>query len=699
MSQRITRIKEEVLGVIFTLLSLYIALTLISYSKWDPSFFTYTNGQIKNYGGLIGSYLSDTLITFLGIVSYLIPLFLIIYGIKRLLSKEKRRELLIGIPLFILSSSILLSLITETFSISTDINYGGIIGQDISHLLRKLFYLPGAYIFSLSIFFSSLVIISPVSTSDFIKRILERKEKPSSRREDIKVVDEPPEPPEEQPDTALASEPLKEQPEPVKTEKDSGRLTSTEPPSVTELVASEYKLPPLKLLSSYDNVPKASKDELLERAKLLEKKLADFNIEGQITQIHPGPVVTMYEFEPSAGIKINKIVSLSDDLGRALGGFSIRIAPIPGKTPLGIEVPNVQRGMVPLKELIGSESFKNSRSLLTLALGKNIYGDPIVSDLAKMPHLLVAGTTGSGKSVSINTMIMSILYKASPRDVKMLMIDPKLLELSAYEGLPHLVTPVVTNPKEATLALKTMVLEMERRYRLIAEKGARNLENFNLQVSEDERLPYIVIIIDELADLMFTASKAVEDSIVRLAQMARASGIHLIVATQRPSVNVITGIIKANFPTRIAFQVSSKVDSRTILDTHGAEQLIGRGDMLLMAPGTRLKRLHSAYVSEDEIRSVTSFVKAQASPDYTVFNAIQAESEERDEEAGTDKDDLYQDVINYAESIGEISISSIQRRFKIGYNRAARIMQLLEEDGLVGAPKGAGKPRDFIRRI
>ncbi|HDH01503.1 MAG TPA: DNA translocase FtsK, partial [Nitrospirae bacterium] len=477
-------------------------------------------------------------------------------------------------------------------------------------------------------------------------------------------------------------------------EKKSGEL-----PDMIPRKAGAYVIPPLQLLSTYETVAKPGKEELFERAHLLEEKLSDFRITGKITRVHPGPVVTMYEFEPSPGIKISKIVSLSDDLGRALGGLSIRIAPIPGKTPLGIEVPNKQMGIVPLKEIIDSGNFLKSQSRLTIALGKDIYGRPIVSDLSRMPHLLVAGTTGSGKSVSINSMIMSILFKSTPKEVKMLMIDPKLLELSTYDGIPHLVTPVVTNPKEATLALKKMVLEMERRYRLIAEQGARNLDNFNRQVPEEERLPYIIVIIDELADLMFTASKEVEDSIVRLAQMARASGIHLILATQRPSVDVITGIIKANFPTRIAFQVTTKVDSRTILDAQGAEQLIGKGDMLFMATGARLTRLHGAYVTEDEVRSVTSFIKAQGEPDFSMFDAIQLETAERAEEGSTEGDELYQQVIDHAENMGEISISSIQRRFKIGYNRAARIMELLEEEGFVGPPKGAGKPRDFIRRV
>ncbi|NOZ26180.1 MAG: DNA translocase FtsK [Nitrospirae bacterium] len=678
MAEGARRIKEEVLGVVVTLLSVYITLSLFSYSKWDPSLFTHSRGPVKNYGGIIGSYMSDAMISLLGYTSYAVPFFLVLYGVKRLLGKKKRKELLVGLPMFLVSAPVLLSLVSETFGLAGQ-GYGGLLGEEASVLLQMLFSLPGAYIFTLSVFFSSIIILSPVSAPDAFKKLFETRKAPAEQVRRIKVVEEP------------------SQPE-MKQERARGRKA---PPRVEAPPRRDgsYTLPPVKLLSTYDSAAKPGKEELFERARLLEEKLSDFKITGKITRVHPGPVVTMYEFEPSPGIKISKIVSLSDDLGRALGGLSIRIAPIPGKTPLGIEVPNRQMGIVSLKEIIGSENFLKSLSRLTLALGKDIYGRPIVSDLARMPHLLVAGTTGSGKSVSINSMIMSILFKSTPKEVKMLMIDPKLLELSTYDGIPHLVTPVVTNPKEATLALKKMVLEMERRYRLIAEQGARNIDNFNRQVTEEEKLPYIVVIIDELADLMFTASKEVEDSIVRLAQMARASGIHLILATQRPSVDVITGIIKANFPTRIAFQVTTKVDSRTILDTQGAEQLIGKGDMLFMSTGARLTRLHGAYVSEDEVRAVTSFIKAQAEPDFSMFDSIQLEAPERADEGAVDGDDLYQKVIEHAETMGEISISSIQRRFKIGYNRAARIMELLEEEGFVGPPKGAGKPRDFIRRV
>lgn len=685
MAQGIRKIREEVTGILFTLFSIYAGISLFSYSKWDPSFFTHSSGPVRNYGGIIGSYLSDTAISIFGAVSYLFPFFLIFYGIKRLLGKDKRREYLIGTILLVTSAPVLLHLISETFGLHDYINYGGIWGRGASELLIRFLSVPGAYIFSISIFFLSIIVVSPVSTSEFIGKMLEKREDSSDKKRKIRVIEE-----------QAVSHVEEFAPMPVPSISGMRHLDTLSEPTV---VAREYTLPSIELLSDYNGGVKPGREELLERAQLLEEKLIDFNITGKVTQVHPGPVVTMYEFEPSPGIKISRIVSLSDDLGRALGGLSVRISPIPGKTPIGIEVPNKQRGVVSFREIIDSDAFLKSGSKLTLALGKDIYGRPIVADLLRMPHLLVAGTTGSGKSVSINSMVMSIIYKAKPAEVKMLMIDPKLLELSMYDGIPHLVSPVVTNPKDATLALKRMVLEMENRYILIAEKGARNIDNFNRHVPGGERLPYIVVIIDELADLMFTASKEVEDSIIRLAQMARASGIHLIVATQRPSVDVITGIIKANFPTRIAFQVSSKVDSRTILDVHGAEQLIGKGDMLLMTPGARLVRLHGAYVSEEEIQAVTSFIKVQAEPDYSMFETMYLEAADgADEEVGA-RDEMYQRVIEYAGTVGEVSISSIQRRFKIGYNRAARIMQLLEEDGLVGPPKGAGKPRDFIRRI
>ncbi|MDH4232696.1 MAG: DNA translocase FtsK, partial [Nitrospirota bacterium] len=480
----------------------------------------------------------------------------------------------------------------------------------------------------------------------------------------------------------------------------------TEPPKKAVKAAPEqkavtkggYELPSVELLKTYDaSAARPSKEELLSNSSQLESKLADFDVEGRITHVNPGPVVTMYEFEPAPGVKINKVVSLADDLALSLKSQSLRVSPIHGKNTIGIEVPNKLREIVSFREILSSDIFRKSQSKLTLALGKNIGGETIVADLTKMPHLLVAGSTGAGKSVSMNSMVMSILYKASPREVKMLMIDPKLLEFSIYEDIPHLVSPVITNPKQAAEALRKMVFEMERRYRLLAEKGARNIDSYNRNVSDDEQMPYIVVFIDELADLMFASSREVEDSITRLAQMARAAGIHLIIATQRPSVDVITGIIKANFPARISFQVFSKIDSRTILDSQGAEQLLGKGDMLMMLPGTKITRVHGAYVTEEEIHAVTGFIKSQGSPDYTFFETIPTEPPAADE-SNEDRDEMYYKALEFAESTGEVSISSLQRRFKIGYNRAARLMEIMEDDGLVGPPKGAGKPRDFLRR-
>jgi S-DNA-T family DNA segregation ATPase FtsK/SpoIIIE len=580
---------------------------------------------------------------------------------------------------------VLFSLLSETFHISLRSfpdSIGGLAGGGIAALADHFLSLPGAYIFSLSMFLSSIILISPVSVTEFALR----------RKGETRKVDEEEEEmiPEEQ-------EILITEPEPLPVSRTVSRPERPEP--VRPRKVGGYELPSLELLSLPDAAAaRPSKDELLTDSSLIEKKLDDFGVEGKITSVHPGPIVTMYEFEPAPGVKINRIVSLSDDLALALKAQSVRVSPIPGRAVIGIEVPNKQRETVSLREILSSEGFKRSKSKLTLGLGKDISGAPVLADLSKMPHLLVAGATGSGKSVSINSMVMSILYKATPSEVKMLMVDPKLLELSSYEDIPHLISSVITNPKEAAEALKKMVIEMERRYRVLAEKAARNIESYNLQVKDEERLPYVVIVIDELADLMFTAPNDVEDSITRLAQMGRASGIHLILATQRPSVDVITGIIKANFPARLSFQVSSKIDSRTILDSQGAEQLLGKGDMLLMLPGTRVMRVHGALITEEEIRGVTEFVRTQGRPDYTILESIQAIEGEDEEERVGERDELYLKAIELGEIVGEVSISSIQRRLKIGYNRAARIMELMEEDGLVGPPKGAGKPRDFLRR-
>jgi S-DNA-T family DNA segregation ATPase FtsK/SpoIIIE len=448
----------------------------------------------------------------------------------------------------------------------------------------------------------------------------------------------------------------------------------------------------------------------MERASLLGDKCREFNVEGEVVQIHPGPVVTTYEFKPDAGVKYSKITSLSEDLCLAMQAESVLIDRIPGKATVGIQIPNQTREIISLRELLESEIYQSSKSKLSLTLGKTIHGKPFITDLASMPHLLIAGSTGAGKSVAINSMITSILYRATPSEVRMIMIDPKRLELGMYEGIPHLLTPVVVDPKLASNALRWAVHEMEERYKLLAAHGVRNIDQYNRNVrqtaseltpkdrenadSEEplEELPYIVVVIDELADLMMVASNEVEESIARLAQMARAVGIHLILATQRPSVDVITGLIKANLPARISFRVSSKTDSRTILDTNGAEQLLGAGDMLYLPPASsRVIRLHGPYISEQENARVASFLRKQASPVYN----DQITSEEKPEGPQFERDDLYDQAARIVVSTGQASISYLQRKLRVGFSRAARLIDMMEAEGLVSSG-GGGKARDVL---
>lgn len=489
-------------------------------------------------------------------------------------------------------------------------------------------------------------------------------------------------------------------PEPATAPK-KGKKTATLP-------AVTFQLPPLDFLSPpppYDQ--QIQEEALLAQARKLETTLLHFGVEGKVVAIRPGPVITMIEFEPALGVKISKVTSLADDLALALKAVSIRIvAPVPGKAVIGIEVPNPKRQLVTLREVLSHEVYHRSTSRLTIALGKDITGQPVVADLAKMPHLLIAGATGTGKSVGLNAMIVSILYKATPAEVRFLMVDPKRIELSTYEGIPHLLHPVVTEPKIATTALRWAVQEMERRYGLLSDLGVRNIETYNQKLIKEQLLatdgeeehryrllPYIVIVIDELADLMLVSSRETEEYLIRLAQKSRAAGIHLILATQRPSVDVITGLIKANFPTRISFQVSSKVDSRTILDTIGAERLLGMGDMLFIPPGTsRLKRIHGAYISEEEVKRIVDYLKAQQAPVYEA-EILNLQEEERQEEELGEKDEKYAEAVEIVAETRQASISMLQRRLRIGYNRAARIIEMMEKEGLIGPSDGI-RPRE-----
>jgi len=517
-------------------------------------------------------------------------------------------------------------------------------------------------------------------------------------------------------------------------------LSEEVPATTAESAGFVLPSPELLLIDPPSSVERLTDEEIQAQAAVLTGALANFGINGQVIQTHVGPVVTMYEFEPARGVKVARIVNLADDLALAMKAMSIRIvAPIPGKSVVGIEVPNPRREDVALKEILLSEAFVKMRSPLKLALGKDIFGKPVVADLRGMPHLLVAGATGSGKSVGLNTMILSLLFSAPPREVKFLMIDPKMLELALYEGIPHLWRPVITEPKAAARGLLLAVREMERRYKVMAERGARNIETYNRNVaelqgvlpfeaesptvqvaeylSEEERLsagettspgaaaprtppaplPYLVIVIDELADLMMVASKEVEDSIARLAQMARAAGIHLILATQRPSVDVITGIIKANFPARIAFQVASKIDSRTILDQNGADQLLGRGDMLYLATGAgKLSRVHGAFVPDADLKKVVEFIKNQSSPTYAEELTPSGNEASADDAS---RDEIYEKAKEIVVTTGQASASFLQRRLRIGYPRAARLVEMMEQDGIVGAPSRDGRREVLMKRV
>jgi DNA segregation ATPase FtsK/SpoIIIE, S-DNA-T family len=499
--------------------------------------------------------------------------------------------------------------------------------------------------------------------------------------------------------------------------------------------ASEYELPPLTLLARPKDGQKITRDSdevLEENARRLEAVLADFGVRGRISQVRPGPVVTLYELEPAAGIRSSRVISLADDIARSMSAVSARVAAVPGRNVIGIELPNQKRETVFLRDLIASAEYENTNTSLSLALGKNIGGEGVVADLARMPHLLIAGTTGSGKSVAINTMILSLLYKLPPSICKLIMIDPKMLELSVYDGIPHLLTPVVTDPKKAVVALKWTVREMEDRYRRMSKLGVRNISGYNERIAraaekgetlkrqvqtgfdagtgqpifEEEEIslqpmPFIVVIVDEMADLMLVAGKDIEGAVQRLAQMARAAGIHIIMATQRPSVDVITGTIKANFPTRISFQVTSKIDSRTILGEQGAEQLLGQGDMLYMEGGGRIRRVHGPFVSDGEVEEIVKFLKAQGEPEYLDDITVEPETPEDgtgggvDGEDGEGGDDLYDKAVAIVARDRKASTSYIQRRLQIGYNRAARIIEKMEEQGVVSSPNHSGK-RDVL---
>jgi len=696
-------LRQEVLGIVLFALALYSGVSLAS------------SAASANWGGAIGESVSWALLGSIGYASYVFPIILIVISVQFLMRRFASFRVVVPVSflVFVLASSAFLSLAASNEAA------GGAAGTFLSRMLTDLAGATGAAIFLSAVILITLLVATGISvvqiggkvippTASLFKALMERvrQRDESDDEEDEGGADE------------VAAAPKKEPKKEDRPQKTAAAIVAPkihnkrqleEPQESFEFAAPKgnYQLPPLTLL---DPVPRKSSSvddkALLENSKILEKKLLDFGVEGRVLEVRPGPVVTMYEFEPAAGVKVGRITNLSDDLALAMKAMSIRIiAPIPGKAVVGIEVPNQTRDTILLREMMECPLFAKSRSRVTLALGKDISGAPYVSDLARMPHLLVAGATGTGKSVAVNAMILSVLFKATPEDVRFLMVDPKMLELSAYEGIPHLLTPVITDPKKAANALRHIVAEMGRRYKLMAERGAKNIDKFNQMVEEsgkedEKKLPIIVVIIDELADLMMTSGKDVEECLVRLSQMARASGIHLLIATQRPSVDVVTGLIKTNFPARIAFQLPSKTDSRTILDSGGAETLLGQGDMLFLPPGTsKLMRIHGAYVSEPEIKKVTDFWRSQGTPSYEEIITEDPEPGLTDEEADLGEEFLrrYDEAVALAAQQEMISTSYIQRRFRIGYNTAARIIEKMEKEGVVGPAQGS-RPREVLLR-
>lgn len=711
--QETKRWVEEIKGIVYLAFSLLLFVSLISYSPDDPSLNSVsTSTGINNMTGLIGAYVSDLLFAFFGGAAYIFPVSILINGWRKLRGQEVHSKkvryagfflLLISLPAFLHINFNRISM-----TIKGSIPAGGLVGDLISSGLTGCCAAFGTYVTTFTAVVISALMATGLSPVRVFQTAFEGAGTPLSKFKDIilkksrkqeNTIDIDPE--------SIEDESSLDLPEPYSP--DRPRIIEKHPSFNEKLTLHQeqfefinsssdvnYKLPPLSILNDpQHSTGGINKDDLLRNSSILESKFLDFGIEGLIVQVHPGPVITMYEFEPAPGVKLSKIVNLSDDLALAMKSGSVRVvAPLHGRSTVGIEIPNQIREDVFLKEIIASDPFRSANSKLTMALGKDISGNPVVADLTKMPHLLVAGTTGSGKSVALNSMISSLLFISSPSDVKMVMIDPKILELSIFEGIPHLLTPVITQPKEASWVLQKLVEEMQKRYRLLAERGVRNIDSYNKSVDAESLLPYIVVIIDELADLMMTAQREVEDSIARLAQMARAAGIHLIVATQRPSVDVLTGVIKANFPARMSFKVSSKTDSRTILDANGAEDLLDKGDMLFLPPGTsKLSRIHGAYISDNELKNLVGYVQTQAKPDYSYKFEEYADESVSD----TEKDEFYQQALDLVLSSGQASISLIQRRLRIGFNRAARLVEMMEEDGYVG-PATGGKPREVLRR-
>ncbi|WP_143689619.1 DNA translocase FtsK [Wolbachia endosymbiont of Nilaparvata lugens] len=696
-------LKKQLKSAIYLSLLMYIYISVFSYNYKDPSLNTATNQEVTNLGGVVGSYLADILVQFLGLASITIATTIVYFLIFR-------ASLLKIIYLTLINVAIYAILSQLSLGITARYMHGGIVGNAlIDHCPFYIFTVVasigvvGLVGWKSTVY--SLLFLCKKIASFFAKFLFFRLRKTT--------------------DYSIAPLVIEGKYRTTRQQPKERQKKATE--EIFKPPSSEFEFPSIHLLSKVEESMQRKQLNALESNKnlsLLEQVLSDFGVQGKIISVCYGPVVTLYKLEPQAGTKSARVIGLADDIARSMSALSARISIIRGQNAMGIELPNKEREIVMLRDLLESPEYQNANLNLPIALGKEISGKPVIADLTKMPHLLVAGTTGSGKSVAINTMILSLVYRLSPDECKMIMIDPKMLELSIYDAIPHLITPVVTEPKKAVIALKWIVKEMENRYRMMSYLNVRNVINYNQKITEAmnsgielervvqigfnsttgkplfekiplkmETFPYIVVIVDEMADLMLVAGKDIECSIQRLAQMARAAGIHIIMATQRPSVDVITGVIKANFPTRISFAVTSKIDSRTILGEQGAEQLLGMGDMLYMASGGKIIRVHGPFVSDDEVQNIVDHLKMQGEPNY--MEEITQEDEnsfaESEGETEDEENDLYKQAVAIIQRDQKVSTSYIQRQLRIGYNRAANIVERMEKEGIVSAPSYSGK--------
>ena len=728
---------NEIIGFVYIAIAILVLASLMTYEPTDLGFFASTaNAQLHNFVGIIGAYIGAILFFAIGQSAYIIPFLCFVWAIDRFTSQQPQRSLIkfSGTAVLFLATSSFLALVFNGDSIAR-MKAGGVSGMFLSSLLDKYFGTVGSYVIVITLMMLSILLATEFLIIPFLGIFInkvnelyqEGKEKRSlakAQKLQVKIRNEKPvlkKPVLNVNESKAQLKPLKkpptilESPKPEQlvspkikidkkhTQSSEGKEKASvkiEPKSV-----GEYKFPSLDLLDSPPPTEERQmKEDLTASSAILEETLRDFGIDVRVSQVEKGPVITRYELDPAPGVKVNKITVLSDDIALAMKAQSVRIiAPIPGKSRVGVEVPNSTASLVFLREVLMSDEFQGAKSKLTLALGKDTAGMPVVCDLAKMPHMLIAGTTGAGKTVCVNSIILSMLYNASPDELKFILVDPKMVEMAMFNRLPHLICPVITNAKKASGALSWLVNEMETRYKILAKVTSRNIAIFNQKAKEGQfkddpdvpdGLPYIVLVIDELADLMAVASNEIESAITRLAQLSRAVGIHIILATQRPSVDVITGVIKANFPARISFKVASKVDSRTVLDANGADKLLGRGDMLFMEPSvSKPTRAQSSLVSDKEIERVMDFIASQRGMEFD--EGISKQQEKKSFGKSSDKDELFDDAVQLIMESGQASVSILQRRLRLSYTRAARIIDSMEAESLIG-PYCGSKPREIL---